>query len=76
MLAEEVAVVRREHDVGVVQGAGGAEGFDERGDHLVDRQQRAQPSLVAIVNERDLVVIETRERLHPGRFIGDVSFIK
>src|SRR5215203_4331356 len=76
MLTEEVAVVRGEDDVGVVQGAGGAEGFDDRADHLVHRKERAQPPPVAIVDECDLVFIEPGERLHPGRFVADVSLFK
>ena len=60
MLAEVVAVVRREHDVGVLERACGVKRFDKRGNHLVDRQQRAQPLLVAIVEERDLVVAQRR----------------
>jgi hypothetical protein len=76
VFAEVVAVVRHEQDVGVVQGARGGEGLDEGGHHLVDGEERAQPPLIPIVEERDLVGAEGRERLHPGRFVADVGLVK
>ena len=70
VLTEVEAVVRREHDVGVVELPGHPERVHEPGDAAVDGLQRPDPLAVQRVDRRGLERAELRQVAHEARHAG------